>query len=384
MRSKRVFIKFLVILCTVVLAGAGLWTVRGDLFGRGEKGGQERPPTPVTVVTAGTGTIRVTVEAIGTTRAREQVLLTADVTDKVEAINFEEGSFVEKGQLLVQLDDTQARAAVAGAVRDEARQALRRAEELDTGRFIAEADVDERRRRFETAEAEVEQARARLADYAIKAPFSGRIGIRRVSPGSLVTPETIIATLTTVDPMELHFELPGRLLPQPHPGMQVYAQRSDDAEPFDGVVITVDATVDADTRTVALKAEIPNTGGALRPGMFMMVSAVLDVISDAVLVPEEAVLLRGAESFVFVVKDGVVERVAVETGARREGVVEIREGIAAGASVVVAGLQRISDGQRVEATPTTDATDGESEFDDAPAPTRRPNPQKPPLADQGA
>ena len=366
MRSKPDVVKSLAILGIVILVGAALWFFGGPLFGAEEPPEEERPPTPVTTVTAATGVVRRTAEAVGTTQAREQVLLTAQVTATVEAIAFEEGSLVEEGDLLVQLDAAEARAAVdaAIAVRNEAREALRRAEDLETGRIIAEAEVDERRRRFETAEAEVEQAAAQLDEYTLKAPFSGRIGIRQVSPGSLVTPDTVIATLSTTEPMELHFRLPETLLSQLNPGMEVVAQpRDGDGQEFAGVVTTIDATVDAGTRTVALKAELPNTDGALLPGMFMMVSAVLEVVPDAVLVPEEAILLRGAESFVFIVRDGVAERVTVETGERREGVVEIRAGIEPGVKVISAGLQQISDGQRVEATPAEGPGDGASRRD---------------------
>jgi membrane fusion protein, multidrug efflux system len=370
MRSKPTFVKFLVVFGIVILVAAALWFFRDALFGEPEPAGEERAPTPVTTVTAATGTVRRTAEAVGTTQAREQVSLTAEVTARIEAIEFEEGSLVEEGDLLVQLDASQARAAVdaAIAVRDEAREALRRAEELDTGRIIAEAEVDERRRRFETAEAEVEQAEAQLDEYAIVAPFSGRIGIRQVSPGFLVTPETVIATLSTIDPIELQFDLPETLLPDLAAGMEVIARPRDDGDrQFEGIVTIVDATVNAGTRTVTLKAELPNADGALLPGMFMMVNAVLEVVPDAVLVPEEAILLRGEESFVFIVRDGIAQRVTVETGERRAGVVEIRAGLEPGASVVIAGLQQISDGQRVSATPS----EGGGERHDEPRATGR-------------
>jgi membrane fusion protein, multidrug efflux system len=353
MGSKRAFVKFLLIFGIVIVVAAALWFFRDALLGEPAPAREERPPTPVTTVTAATGTVRRTAEAVGSTQAREQVSLTAQVTATVEEIAFEEGSLVEEGDLLVQLDAARARAAVdaAIAVRDEARQALRRAEDLETGRIIAEAEVDERRRRFETAAAEVEQAEALLDEYAIVAPFSGRIGIRQVSPGSLVTPDTVIATLSAIEPMELQFRLPETLLPQLYPGMEVVAQSEDGGgRRFNGTVTTIDAAVDVETRTVALKAEISNADGALLPGMFMMVSAVLEVVPDAVLIPEEAILLRGQESFVFIARDGVAERITVETGDRREGLVEIRAGLEPGARVVIAGLQQISDGQRVSAT----------------------------------
>ncbi len=339
-----------------------LWQWRtGQPAGEGREA-QRAAAVPVTVATARSGTIRETIAAIGTLEAEEMVTLTSEVRGKVEAVAFREGDRVEQGQSLVRLDADEIRAQLerARAVREEALRQYERAQALDTGEYITAAEVDRRRRAYQTAEAEVKQLEARLDEYTIVAPFSGRIGLRQVSRGSLVEPGTIIASMSTVDPIELHFEVPAELLPTVGPGTAVVARvpsgalsvkvNSNSEASFQGEVVTIDSDVDPDTRTIELVADVPNPEGLLRPGMFMAVEVVIATRSGVILVPEEAVLLRGTDSFVFRVEDGKLRRVAIKTGIRKQGEVEVRSGLGVGDRVVTGDVENLKDGQDVRIT----------------------------------
>lgn len=312
---------------------------------------RERAPTAVRVATARSAAVDLTAESIGTLRAREAIAIAPEVTGHVATIHFDEGERVAAGDLLVELvaDEPRARLASAEATLRDAGLDLERARELRTGQAIAEAEVDRLEAAYAAARAERDLAAALLAKHRLHAPFAGRVGLREASPGALVTPQTRIADLYAVDPMELRFALPGRLLGALSAGLALTA-RSDafPGEVFVGEVRRIAPNVDRETRQITVEAELPNADGRLRPGMFMDVRLVLERRDDAVVIPEEALLRRGGERFVFVVgDDGRVTRRSVRTGVSRPGDVEIREGIAAGERVVTGGLQRLSGGERV-------------------------------------
>lgn len=353
----------LAVLILVAIAVAGIWYVGEDrletlMAGLDEpaRDQQGQPQaTPVNVAKSQRREIRITVEAIGTLRAKEQVILTSQVSGLVQEIHFQEGQWVDQGDLLVELDAEHEQAELAEAVaeRDEARRQYQRGQELRRERVISQSRYDELKASYETAQARVNVAQAELNDRQIVAPFAGVIGLRQISPGALLEPGDPVATLNTVDPIDLEFNVPSELLPRLTPGLAVIAQAEGFAgQRFEGELIFIDTRIHPDTRSVTLKAELPNPEGLLRPGLFMTVELVLETREDAIVVPEEALLLQGQDKYVFVVQDdGTVSRTLVETGERRRGIVEIRSGVEAGSQVVVGGLQKIGDGQKVRPTP---------------------------------
>jgi membrane fusion protein (multidrug efflux system) len=312
---------------------------------------RERPPTAVRVAPAARAAVDVTAAATGDLRAHEAIAIAPEVSGHIEAIHFTEGDRVAAGDLLLELvaDEARARLRSAEAELREAELDLERARGLSTGQAIAAAEVDRLEARSAAARAQRDLAAARLAKHSLHAPFAGRVGLREASPGDLVTPQTPVAELYAVDPMELRFAVPGRLLGALRPGLELSA--SSDAfadETFGGRVRRIAPAVDRGTRQVEVEAELANADGRLRPGMFMQVRLVLERREDAVLVPEEALLRRGDARYVFVVNDdGRAERRAVSTGVERRGEIEIRDGVAAGERVVTGGVQRLGGGERV-------------------------------------
>jgi membrane fusion protein (multidrug efflux system) len=219
----------------------------------------------------------------------------------------------------------------------------------------SELDALEAKQQVDTAN--VAAAEARLDDLVIRAPFPGRLGLRRISVGSLVTPGTVITTLDDTRTMKLDFSIPESFLAILQPGLTIEARSAAWPEqPFHGEVTTIDTRVDRVTRAITVRALIRNEKMLLRPGMFMTVR-LTQAPRQAVVVPEESIVPERGEQYVWVVNDAHVERRKVELGVRRPGSVEIVAGLATGERVVTQGTQRLTPGSAVEERRPADARD---------------------------
>jgi len=319
-------------------------------------GGPEPAAAPTIVVMAkvGAGEWRDMIEALGTARANESVTLTAKVSETVRRVGFDSGEVVRAGDVIVDLSSGQQLAGLeeARATYQEAERQLARSQELARTKIISESQLDTQRATRDAAKARMDVVRAQLSDRVITAPFDGILGLRRVSPGSLVTPGTAIATLDDISVIKLDFAVPERFLAVLAKGQDVAALSDTWPErEFAGKVASVDSRVDPVTRSVTVRAEIPNPERLLRPGMLLSVR-LYQAARSAIVVPEIAVIQVGNEAFVYRVKpDQTVERVRVELGSRRRGEVEIASGLAAGDTIVTEGTVKLRDGARVAAAP---------------------------------
>jgi membrane fusion protein, multidrug efflux system len=289
-------------------------------------------------------------EALGTVQALESVEITAKVSETVQRVHFDSGDTVRAGAPLVTLSGQQQQAAMAEAqaAANEAERMYRRQSELAEQQLIARAQLDTQRATRDAARARVAQFRAQLGDRTVRAPFAGVLGIRQVSPGALVTPGTMIATLDAIDRVYVDFAVPERALASLVSGHRVDARSSAWPElEFAGEVTTVGSRVDPSTRAVVVRAEFPNPDHRLRPGMLMDVR-MYQPERRTLVVPEIAVVQVGQESFVFRVgDDNRVERVVVQAGARRTGQAEILSGLRAGDRIVVDGTGKLRSGSLV-------------------------------------
>lgn len=335
-----------------ILAGGTVLALVLAGCGRGT-GDAPRAPgaaVPVTTQVVAHSAWNDTLQAIGTTKARESVAVTAKVSEIIDAVHFDSGQEVGAGAPLVTLriEAQQAALAQAQATFDEADRLYRRQSELATQQLVASSTLDTQKSIRDAAEARVRQMRADVADRQVRAPFAGVLGIRQVSPGSLVTPATVIATLDDISRMHVDFQVPEAELASLKPGDKVsgssiaYPGRS-----FEGEVSTIDARVDPGSRAVTVRADFSNPDHALRPGMLLDVR-VFRPERKALVIPEIAVVQVGRDSYVFRVKgDATVERVDVKTGTRRSGVVEIMQGLEAGQRIVVDGTGKLRPGLRI-------------------------------------
>ena len=309
-------------------------------------------PVPVTMQTVQTSAWSDTLQGLGTTRARESVTVTAKVSEIVEKVHFDSGQAVKAGEPLVTLRGEAQQAALlqAQATFAEADQLYRRQLELAQQRLVATSTLDTQKSIRDAAEARVREMRADIGDRNVRAPFAGVMGIRQVSPGSLITPTTSIATLDDISRLHVDFQVPEAELATLSVGDKVEASSVAYAgRQFAGEVTAVDTRVDPATRAVTVRADFNNADHALRPGMLLDVR-MFRPERQALVIPEIAVVQVGRESYVFRVKDDdSVERADVVTGQRRAGVVEIRSGLRAGDRIVVDGTGKLRPGLKVKA-----------------------------------
>ncbi len=320
--------------------------------------GQNAAPESVAVVTAPVEQkpIAVEIEALGTARANEAIEVTSKVGNKVIAVRFDEGQWVRRGEVLVELDGAQDRAdlAAAEAALAESRSAYARSRDLYAQQALSQSQLEQIEATLKGNEARVASAAARVADTVIRAAFDGRVGLRRVSVGALVSPGTVITTLDDTRTMKLDFDVPETFLAILKPGLTVAAKSvAYPGDFFDGEVESVDSRVDPVTRSIKVRARLPNPEGLLRPGMFLTVVVSREPIPGLV-VPEQALVPERGEVYVFVVADGRAARRVVTIGRRSPGEVEILAGVATGERIVIEGTQKIRDGSTVhELEPAT-------------------------------
>lgn len=318
----------------------------------GPPSGRPRAFGPVLVVTEPVARRQFinSVEALGTAVANESLTLTANLTDTIRRVNFEDGDYVTAGQVLVELtnEEEEAQLAEARANLDEAERQLRRLEDLDKQGIAATSDVDQARSEAAAAEARLNTVVARLEDRLIRAPFSGVLGFRQVSPGTLMTPGEAITTLDDISRIKLDFTVPETVLGLMQPGGKIFASSvSWPDRKFEGVVRAIDSRVDPVTRAAVVRAVIDNEDGALRPGMLLTVRVVTEE-REAIVVPEKSVVQVSDRAFVYVVgEDQKALRTPVKLGSRQPGIVEITEGIAVGDRIVTEGIIKLRDGMPI-------------------------------------
>jgi len=328
----------------MLLAGCGGDRDAGNATPRG--GGA----APVLTEIVRLGAVTEEYVALATARANEAIDVTPRISSVVSEIRFDEGQTVEAGEVLVELDSREIRADLdlAEANLNERRSRYGRLETLAASQVVSEVELEEIQAQLQVAEAQVNSARARLEDTVIRAPFSGTVGLRRISVGGLVQPNTIITTLDDIGVMKLEFSVPEEYLAVVSEGLEIEASGA--AWPnriFSGAVISVDSRVDPMTRSLAVVAELPNEDGDLKPGMFLQV-VIARRREDVVLAAEAALVPRQGRQFVFVIDQGRALEREVKLGTRSPGVVEIVTGLEAGEEIVTQGVQRLRDGLPVQ------------------------------------
>ena len=355
MNEARSLTIFRICILSTALAGTGL--LSGCADDAAEAGG---PPPATIVVTARVAPVewRDTLEALGTARANESVTLTAKVSETVRKVAFDSGDIVRAGDVIVDLSSGAQLAGLeeARAAHQEAERQLARGQELAQSKIISESQLDTQRSTRDAAKARMDVVRAQLSDRVITAPFDGILGLRRVSPGSLVTPGTEIATLDDISVIKLDFSVPERYLAVLSKGQEITAHSETYPDrDFAGTVASVDSRVDPVTRAVTVRAAIPNLERLLRPGMLLSVR-LFQSPRQAIVVPEIAVIQVGTEAFVYrVSQDQTASRAKITLGARRRGEVEVTSGLAAGDTIVTEGAVKLQDGARVTGAPAAAA-----------------------------
>ena len=339
---------------------------------------QGPPPTAVILESVQMGAIADPLEALGTVQANETVQITARVSDVITAIHFEDGQTVKAGQLLVQMSDAEEAALLveAQSMAEEAELQYQRVRSLVEKGTAAQSLLDERLRESQTARARVTAVRSRLEDRVITAPFAGVVGLRRVSPGALVAPGDVITTLVDDSQMKLDFTIPSPFLGSVPRGTVIYATTpAFPDESFTGTVASVDSVINPVTRSITVRARIPNPDHRLIPGMLMTLELQRGA-RQALIIAEEAIVPRGGRTFVYVVnpraEPTTAEQREVQLGARQPGRVEVVSGVSAGEMVVKHGTFKLRPGApvRIQAV-----DDGSRSLEEMIAPAQKARPE---------
>lgn len=329
-------------------------------FASDEKGGQRGPGGPgggrgqaVSEAVAANREFSNQIRVLGVARGRRSVNITSSTSELITRVMFTDGQRVAAGTPLVQLQAREENAAIAEARAQvaRARTMYERYQTLHERGFASDAMVEQYETELESAQASLAAANARAGDRTIRAPFAGVLGLSTVTAGTLVNPGAVIATLDDIDVVRVDFPIPERYVSVLRAGTPITARI--DAygdEVFSGRIALVDTRINEQTRSVVARAEIPNPGARIRPGMAVRV-AVQQGLRQTVAVPEAALQYEGQSAFVYRIANGergsTAQRVEVETGAVEGGFVEILSGLNAGDRVVGSGLNRIQPGAPV-------------------------------------
>lgn len=352
-----------VALAGVVLAGCGGDAASGgtNRAGRGGPPGGGPPAFPVDVATAVRDTVIELIRATGQIEAEQQIELRPEIEGRIVEILVREGSEVPAGTPLFKIDDVQLQAQVARleAERDLAQQELARTRDLIARNASSTADLERAEAAARSAQAQLDLQAVRLERTVVRAPFSGVVGARLVSLGDYVTTQTRLTTLQSVDPQRAAFTVPERYAQRLAPGQRVeFTVAAIGDRTFTGTVDFVDPVVQLPARTITVKARVPNRARLLRPGMFIEAQLATDVRPNAVVIPEQAMVPIAGEDVVWVVVDGKATRRRVVIGVREPGIVEIRDGVAAGEQVVIGGVERLFEGAGVRPSNSGDQSGG--------------------------
>ena len=317
------------------------------------------PPVPAELVSVQVGPLKETLDAIGTLEADESVDIKPEVDGEVTSIQMTEGEAVKKGDPILQIDESKQAATVAEAQADYnyAKETMQRSDTLLADGTISQQEHDQTRASFQRTEAALHLARKRMTEYTLTAPFDGILGHRAVSVGQYVNPQTVLVSLYSMDRMKLGFSIPERYAARVHPGQTLHLKvAAYGDEEFSGEIYLVEPQLDMATRSILVRAHIPNADHRLKPGMFANLKLSVGTKPNALTLAEECLFPHSGGFAVYRSNNGIAELVSVETGIRMAGTVEILSGLKAGDQVARSGNLRLSPGRKIiteSPTPTS-------------------------------
>ena len=348
-RFKGLSPKLLLLALAAALASCG---------GAGAQKARGRAPPLVKAEPAATLRFADRIEAVGTAHANEQVTVSAPVTERIVRLNFDDGSYVRRGQVIAVLQQAQQTAQMreAQARARAAEQQLERIGALKQRGFATQADYEAQVAAAASARAQAQAAGAEIGERIIRAPFSGWVSLRNISVGAIASQGTEIATISDVSTIKLDFTVPETMLRVLRPGLPIEARSAAfPDQPFRGTIHTIDPVIDPNTRAVTIRARLPNPERLLRPGMLLTVT-IENQPRLALSVPELAVIGEGDGRFVYIVDaQGRAQRKPVRAGARLAGRVGILAGLRPGQRVVTEGVGKVADDMPVRLAGARDA-----------------------------
>jgi membrane fusion protein (multidrug efflux system) len=307
------------------------------------KGKRKNGPVSVNIMVVKDTAVNNQIDITGTIDANERVSLISQTAGNITGIYFTEGTRVQKGQLLVKVynQDLQASLQQNEAQMILARDINNRNKVLYQKEAVSKEEYETSLSSLNSLKAQADVIRAQISRTEIRAPFSGVIGLRNVSPGGYLSPATPIATLVNIDPAKLTFSVPERYLPIINKGSKVSFTIESSRESFNATVYAIEPELDANSRTITVRAKAPNPRNLLTAGSFAKINLTLDQIPKTIMVPTECVIPDLKSSKIYIYKNGVAVAQNVKTDLRTDTKIQVIDGLKAGDSIVVSGLIQI-------------------------------------------
>lgn len=310
---------------------------------KGKENGNKKEAIAVNVMVVEGKTFKDNLSLSGSIEANEQVEIRSEVSGIVESINFQEGSSVSKGQVLLKINDVELRAQLAQAKTKEtlASENERRAKLLLQKEAISQEEYDIASADYRSAKAQTQLISAQIGKTNVKAPFSGKIGLRKISPGTYVTPTVLIANLVNTGKLKVTFSIPEKYATEIKNNAIINFSPTNSTEKFEAKVYALEPGVDINTRTLQVRAIVDNSNGKLLPGTFATVDLPLSTIKDAIIVPSQAIVPIQNGKKVFVAHNGHAKEVKVSTTTRTDTDVLVLTGLQVGDSLITSGVMSL-------------------------------------------
>ncbi|MDX6183023.1 efflux RND transporter periplasmic adaptor subunit [Flavobacterium sp. Fl-77] len=315
-----------------------------------KKFGDKDSPTIVTGIVLKTATFDNNLSLSGSIDANEQIEIRSEVSGIVEGIYFTEGTYVNKGQVLFKVNDIELKAQLRQAATKEGLTAEneRRAKLLLQKEAISQEEFDVARADHASAQAQTQLIKAQIAKTAVKAPFSGKIGLRSISPGTYITPTILVAKLVNTGKLKITFSIPEKYATQVRSGSVIDFTVSGSTKIYKAKIYAIEPEVEVATRTLQIRAIAENTDGKLLPGTFADVKLPLDIIKDAIVVPSEAIIPVKDGKKVFISNMGKAKEIMVEATTRTDASILILSGLKAGDTLITSGVMSLKNESPIE------------------------------------
>lgn len=354
----RAILMLSILILLAVLYQRGLLTLPGT-ESSGTGGNSAVPPTapaarttPVRATVVHFGPLSEYITVSGSTVPSDEVIISPEVPGIITEIAFREGAMVNKGDLLVSLDDSELAAQLhrLEVAADLNRRIAERLEGLYARKGVSLQEYEIAVAEYDKSKADIELVRTQLAKREIRAPFRGRLGLKQVSRGAFVSPGAAIVSLVRTDPLKVEFSVPEKYSTAIGPGTPVAIEVGYLDAPLPGKVEAADPVIDPDTRSWTLRAVTSNPEGAVLPGAFAQVKVRLKEFESTAIIPTEAIIPELGGKKVYVYRNGEARAVSVSTGIRQESMIQITEGLHEGDTVITTGILQIREGSPVTIT----------------------------------
>ena len=343
MKTKYIIYTLLVLLLAYLIYNKFYGTKAKEMqasIAGGKKGKKGGGMVPVNVMIVKDTSFSNTIDITGSISANEQVELRSETAGNITGIYFNEGAHVQKGQLLVKVydQDLQASLKQIQVQIKLAEQTEYRNKILLSKEAISKEEYDISLTSLNSYKAQADLVKAQIDKTVVRAPFSGTIGLRNISPGGYLSPQGSIATLVNIDPAKITFSVPERYQSLIHVGSKIHFTIESSRNPFTGTVYAIEPNIDVNSRSIILRAKADNQSGLLKAGGFAKITFTLDQIPKTIMVPTEAVIPDIKGSNVFLAQKGHAVQKAVKTDTRTDSKIQIIDGLKAGDSLIVTGI----------------------------------------------